>query len=146
MKRTIISILLLMLTCAGLFSQTGTLNICDNTNDEVYPINVYTTVSVNTPVRFQIQFDEPLYGNTERSQMFILWEVFSISDNGDETPVGDLHLRTESGYRRYATEEQFYFKQPGKYAVYAIDYYKRDVLEKRGYKEYFGKTFIDITN
>jgi len=145
MKITIMLILLLMLTCAG-FAQTGTLNICENTDDNVFPINIYTNASVTTPVMFQIEFSESLYGNTERSQMFILWEVFKVSENGDETPVGDIQMRTESGYKRYATEQAFYFKEPGKYAVYAIDYYKRDVYEKRGYKEYLGKTFIDIAN
>lgn len=125
-------------------AQSGTLTICDDTDDNIRPLKVYTTAATSTPVNFQLEMSSPLFG-TEKSQCFIQWETFKVAANGDETPVDQRVMTTESGWLRYATTEPYYFPAPGKYAVYAIDYYKRDNLEHRGYKEYLAKTFIDIT-
>ena len=125
-------------------AQSGKLTICHDTDDNINPITVYTTATTSTPVNFQIAVDAPLFG-AEHSQAFIQWETFKVADNGDETPIDQKVMQTESGWLRYATTEPYYFSEPGKYAVYAIDYYKRDFLEHRGYTQYIAKTFIDIT-
>jgi hypothetical protein len=126
-------------------AQSGTLTICDDTDDNIRPLKVYTTATTSTPVNFQIEVGSPLFG-TEKSQTFIQWETFKVDANGDETPINQRVMTTESGWLRYATTDPYYFPEPGKYAVYAISYYKRNHLENRGYKEYIAKTFIDVTN
>lgn len=125
-------------------AQSGKLTLCNDTDDNINPLTVYTTATTSTPVNFQIAVDAPLFG-AEHSQAFIQWETFKVADNGDETPIDQKVMQTESGWLRYATTEPYYFSEPGKYAVYAIDYYKRDFLEHRGYTQYIAKTFIDIT-
>lgn len=126
-------------------AQSGTLTLCSGTDDNVYALNSYTTASTSTPVYFQLQFEQPLFGDAPQTQTFIQWEVFKILANGDEKPLDEFVMTTNTAFRRYATDQPYYFKEPGKYAVYAISYYKRDTMVHDGYKEYYAKTFIDIT-
>ena len=143
--KTLLAVTLLVLSLNFANAQTGTLNICSGTDDNVYALNVYTTATTTTPLYFQLQFETPYQGEA-KTQTFIQWETYSVDDKGDENPIDQMVLTTESGYRRYATDQPYYFTKPGKYVVYAIDYYKRATLEHRGYKEYLGKASITITN
>lgn len=126
----------------------GTLVVCENTDDKVFPINPKTTVKVGEPVVYQVDLEKPYYLKDEKEpvQCFIAWEVYKVGDDGkDNVNVTELSMTTSSTYKRYAIEEFQYFNTPGKYRVYALPWEMRDVNFKEGnYTKYFGKTEFEV--
>lgn len=126
----------------------ATLTVCENTDDDVNPINPKTTVKVNEGVVYQIAFDEKYKINNEKEpeQFFIYWEVYKMDDNGkDESIFSEMTMTVNSLYKRYAIVEPQYFRSPGKYRVYAIPQGMQDANYKNGnYQKYFAKTEIEV--
>lgn len=125
------------------------LTVCENTDDNVNPVNPKTSIKVGDKVVYQISFDKPykLGDETESQQFFIAWEVYRIDDGGkDVENVTELSMRTGSLFRRYGIEEFQTFSKPGKYRVYALPWEMRDINFKNGnYKNYFGAAEIEVT-
>lgn len=126
----------------------GTLVVCENTDDKVFPINPKTTIKVGEPVVYQVDLDKPYFIKDEKEpeQMFIAWEVYKIGEDGnDGAKVTELSMRTESTYKRYAIEEFQTFSTPGKYRVYALPWEMRDINDKNdNYTKYFGMTEFEV--
>lgn len=126
----------------------ATLTVCENTDNEVNPINPKTTIKVGEPVVYQIAFTNPykLKDETESEQFFIAWEVYKLDENGkDSENITELQMTTGSLYRRYAIEEFQTFSKPGKYRVYALPWEMRDINFKGGgYDKYFGMAEIEV--
>lgn len=126
----------------------GTLTVCENTDDDVNPINPKTVIKVGEPVVYQIAFTNPytIKDEKESDQFFIAWEVYKMDDDGkDIENFTELQMTAGSLYRRYAITEFQTFYKPGKYRVYALPWEMRDINYKNGnYKKYFGKTEIEV--
>ncbi|MDZ4713553.1 MAG: hypothetical protein SGI89_14685 [bacterium] len=125
------------------------LTVCENTDDNVNPVNPKTTVKVGEKIVYQISFDKPykLKDETEPQQFFIAWEVYRMDDEGkDVEHISELSMTTGSLFRRYGIEEFQTFPKPGKYRVYALPWDMRDINVKSGnYKNYFGAAEIEVT-
>ncbi len=145
----LIAVLMFAGNCFPQKVQKATLTVCENTDDQVYPVNSKSTVKVGEPVVFMIDFGSRKFneGKDKASeQFFIAWEVYKVGDDGkDERNITELQQRTESLYKRYAIEEFQRFTEPGKYRIYALPWELRDVNFKSGnYKEYFGMAEIEV--
>jgi hypothetical protein len=121
----------------------GELVFCDNTDNDVNPITVYTSASTSTPVNFCIKF--PTQFKDGGAQVINFgFEIYKI-ENGEEKHVNDFLMRMDTGFMRYATENGTYFREPGQYVVYVLDARAMQQGYKRGgYTEYFAKNTIDI--
>jgi hypothetical protein len=145
----ILIITLIMILAYGVNAQNpydnnqGELIFCDNTDDNVNPITVYTTASTSTPVNFCVKFSTQLTDGGAQTINFG-FEIYKL-ENGEEKHVKDFLMRMNTGYMRYATENGTYFSEPGQYVVYVLDARSMQQGYKRGgYTEYFAKNTIDI--
>lgn len=150
-KLILISLFFFVLTGSAYSQKTpqhATLTVCENTDDDVNPINPKSTVKVGEGVVYQIAFDEKYRINkeTEPDQFFIYWEVYKMDDEGKDVSVyAEKTMTVNSLYKRYAIVEPQYFNEPGKYRIYAIPQGMTDVNFKNGnYKNYFAKTEIEV--
>lgn len=122
----------------------GELVFCDNTDDNVNPINVLSSAGTSSPVNFCVKF--PTQFKDDGNQVVVFaFEVYKVSDSGEEMHVHDFTMRMDTGYKRYATEYGYSFSEPGKYVVYCIDYRNIQQGYKLGnYEKYYAKNTITI--
>lgn len=146
--KTLLFVLLLILTYAANAQNPYDYNkaelvFCDNTDNDVNPLTVYTSASTSTPVNFCVKFQTQFKDGYAQTVIFG-FEIYKL-ENGEEKHVKDFLMTMNTGYMRYATENGTYFSEPGQYVVYVLDSRTMQQGYKRGgYTEYFAKNTIDI--
>jgi len=121
--------------------------VCENTDDNVNPINPKTTVKVGEPVVYMIAFENKykIKDETEPEQFFIDWKVYQLDKEGKEEYLyGEKTMTVNSLYKRYALAEQLSYTVPGRYRIYALPVGWSDEDLKGNSKKYYGVTEIEV--
>ena len=125
----------------------GTVTVCENTDDDVNPINPKTTVKVGEPIVYQIAFENKykIGKETEPEMFFIDWKIYQLDKDGNEEYLyGEKTMTVNSLYRRYALPEQLYYTTPGRYRIYALPSGWSDKDLSGNKNNYYGVTEIDV--
>jgi len=125
----------------------ATVTVCENTDDNVNPINPKTTVKVGEPVVYMIAFENKykIKDETEPEQFFIDWKVYQLDKEGKEEYLyGEKTMTVNSLYKRYALAEQLSYTVPGRYRIYALPVGWSDEDLKGNSKKYYGVTEIEV--
>lgn len=125
----------------------ATVTVCENTDDNVNPINPKTTVKVGEPVVYMIAFENKykIKDETEPEQFFIDWKVYQLDKEGNEEYLyGEKTMTVNSLYKRYALAEQLSYTVPGRYRIYALPVGWSDEDLKGNSKKYYGVTEIEV--
>ena len=125
----------------------ATVTVCENTDDNVNPINPKTTVKVGEPVVYMIAFADKynIKDETEPEQFFIDWKVYQLDKDGNEEYLyGEKTMTVNSLYKRYALAEQISYTVPGRYRIYALPVGWSDEDLKGNSKKYYGMTEIEV--
>jgi len=125
----------------------ASVTVCENTDDNVNPINPKTTVKVGEPVVYMIAFENKykIKDETEPEQFFIDWKVYQLDKEGKEEYLyGEKTMTVNSLYKRYALAEQLSYTVPGRYRIYALPVGWSDEDLKGNSKKYYGVTEIEV--
>ena len=125
----------------------ATVTVCENTDDNVNPINPKTTVKVGEPVVYMIAFENKykIKDETEPEQFFIDWKVYQLDKEGKEEYLyGEKTMTVNSLYKRYALAEQLSYTVPGRYRIYALPVGWSDEDLKGNSQKYYGMTEIEV--
>lgn len=125
----------------------ASVTVCENTDDNVNPINPKTTVKVGEPVVYMIAFENKykIKDETEPEQFFIDWKVYQLDKEGNEEYLyGEKTMTVNSLYKRYALAEQLSYTVPGRYRIYALPVGWSDEDLKGNSKKYYGVTEIEV--
>lgn len=125
----------------------ATVTVCENTDDNVNPINPKTTVKVGEPVVYMIAFENKykIKDETEPEQFFIDWKVYQLDKEGKEEYLyGEKTMTVNSLYKRYALAEQLSYSVPGRYRIYALPVGWSDEDLKGNIQKYYGMTEIEV--
>lgn len=125
----------------------ASVTVCENTDDNVNPINPKTTVKVGEPVVYMIAFENKykIKDETEPEQFFIDWKVYQLDKEGKEEYLyGEKTMTVNSLYKRYALTEQLSYTVPGRYRIYALPVGWSDEDLKGNSKKYYGVTEIEV--
>ncbi len=125
----------------------ATVTVCENTDDNVNPINPKATVKTGEPVVYMIAFENKykIKDETEPEQFFIDWKVYMLDKDGNEEYLfGEKTMTVNSLYKRYALAEQLYYTVPGRYRIYALPVGWSEEDLKGNSKKYYGMTEIDV--
>ena len=125
----------------------ASVTVCENTDDNVNPINPKTTVKVGEPVVYMIAFENKykIKDETEPEQIFIDWKVYQLDKEGKEDYLyGERTMTVNSLYKRYALAEQLSYTVPGRYRIYALPVGWSDEDLKGNSKKYYGVTEIEV--
>ena len=125
----------------------ASVTVCENTDDNVNPINPKTTVKVGEPVVYMIAFENKykIKDETEPEQFFIDWKVYQLDKEGKEDYLyGEKTMTVNSLYKRYALAEQLSYTVPGRYRIYALPVGWSDEDLKGNSKKYYGVTEIEV--
>lgn len=125
----------------------ATVTVCENTDDNVNPINPKTTLKVGEPVVYMIAFENKykIKDETEPEQFFIDWKVYQLDKEGKEEYLyGEKTMTVNSLYKRYALAEQLSYTVPGRYRIYALPVGWSDEDLKGNSQKYYGMTEIEV--
>jgi len=125
----------------------ASVTVCENTDDNVNPINPKTTVKVGEPVVYMIAFENKykIKDETEPEQIFIDWKVYQLDKEGKEEYLsGEKTMTVNSLYKRYALAEQLSYTVLGRYLIYALPVGWSDEDLKGNSKKYYGVTEIEV--
>lgn len=149
--RTVTLLISLFLFQGIVYSQKAlpeaTVTVCENTDDNVNPINPKTTVKVGEPVVYMIAFENKykIKDETEPEQFFIDWKVYQLDKEGNEEYLyGEKTMTVNSLYKRYALAEQLSYTVPGRYRIYALPVGWSDEDLKGNSQKYYGMTEIEV--
>ena len=125
----------------------ATVTVCENTDDNVNPINPKSTVKVGEPVVYMIAFADKykIKDETEPEQFFIDWKVYQLDKEGNEEYLyGEKTMTVNSLYKRYALAEQLSYTVPGRYRIYALPVGWSEADLNGNNKKYYGMTEIEV--
>jgi hypothetical protein len=144
------TILIYSILISGLFltagtSSQGVFTFCKNVDDNVYPIEAVSEISTGTPVYFHFAMINPI-GKEGDNNITVGWIIHTVGEDGmDSGFIDEYFTYFQPGYRRFCTDQPFYFSSPGKYRVYAISWDDRQLNHHTGnLTKYHAKNEITV--
>lgn len=118
---------------------------CKNVDDNVYPVDAVSEISMGTPVYFHFAMVNPI-GKEGDNNITVGWIIHTVGEDGtDNGFIDEYFTYFQPGYRRFCTDQPFYFQAPGKYRVYAINWDDRQLNHHTGnLTKYYAKSEIIV--